>query len=206
MTADAAGNLFGTTYAGGVNGGHGTVFEIAKTGGSYGSATTLVSFTGADGWGPWAPLIIDAAGNIFGTTYQGGPKSSGTVFEIVKTAGGYASSPTTLVDFTVLNGSYPQGGLIADAAGNLFGTTYEGGKHNVGTVFEITHSGFVVAPPAAAFAQAMAGHGPGGSCRHRPGFLRLSIASAVAHLLVPRRLRPPLTIFHPSLLSSWPGS
>ncbi len=107
--------------------------------------------------------IIDAAGNIFGTTYQGGPKSSGTVFEIVKTAGGYASSPTTLVDFTVLNGSYPQGGLIADAAGNLFGSTYGGGKHDVGTVFEITNSGFVVAPPAAAFAQAMAGHGPGGS-------------------------------------------
>jgi uncharacterized repeat protein (TIGR03803 family) len=173
LIIDAAGDLFGTTAQGGAGGG--TVFEIVKTEGGYASAPTiLVSFTGADGANPYGSLIIDAAGDLFGTTYQGGAGGGGTVFEIAKTQGGYASAPTTLVSFNGADGQYPVGSLIADAAGDLFGTTEYGGTDSDGTVFEITNSGFVSptapaahagadithpSPSAAAFVQAMASHG-----------------------------------------------
>jgi len=147
LIADANGNLFGTTASGGANGG-GTVFEIAKIAGGYASTpTVLVSFCSqancADGGTPEAGLIADANGNLFGTTVFGGANRFGTVFEIAKTTGGYASTPTVLVSFNRTNGANPQAGLIADANGNLFGTTLSGGANGQGTVFEITGSGFV---------------------------------------------------------------
>jgi uncharacterized repeat protein (TIGR03803 family) len=74
--------------------------------------------------------------------------NTGTVFEIVKTASGYASTPTILANFCSLancaDGTDPEAGLIADANGNLFGTTLGGGAHGGGSVFEVTDSGFVV--------------------------------------------------------------
>ena len=79
-------------------------------------------------------------GAVFGTTDSGGANDDGTVFEILKTAAGYASTPITLVNF---NGAGPLGSLIADATGNLFGTTDEGGANDDGTAFDITDSGFV---------------------------------------------------------------
>src|SRR5262249_1120008 len=85
--------------------------------------TTLVSFNGTNGARPFAGLIADAHGDLFGTTSQGGANDVGTVFEIAKTANGYASIPTTLVNFNGANGSMPSGSLIADAHGDLFGTT-----------------------------------------------------------------------------------
>jgi uncharacterized repeat protein (TIGR03803 family) len=161
LTSDAAGDLFGTTVGGGANG-YGTVFEIAKTSAGYSSTlTTLASFSGANGDGPLAGLIIDAAGDLFGTTEKGGAyiagSSSGigygTVFEIAKTSTGYNSTPTTLWSFNGANGAYPFGGLISDAAGNLFGTTSGTGNGGdvYGTVFELTGTGFVPATPFAAF-------------------------------------------------------
>jgi uncharacterized repeat protein (TIGR03803 family) len=147
LIADADGNLFGTTDVGGT-GGDGTVFEIAKTKSGYASApTTLVSFTGPDGEYPEGSLISDASGDLFGMTYGNGD-NYGTVFEIVKTKGGYASSPSTLVNFTGTDGSYPSGSLIADAAGDLFGMTSSGGADGDGTVFKIakTKSGYADTP------------------------------------------------------------
>jgi len=136
LFADAAGNLFGTTYAGGANG-MGTVFEVAKTGGTYaGAPSTLVNFNGTNGNGPVSGVIADAAGNLVGTTAYGGANGVGTVFEIAYD-GSYAGVPTTLASFTGSNGQYPNAGLIADAAGDLFGTTTFGGTHGYGTVFEI---------------------------------------------------------------------
>jgi uncharacterized repeat protein (TIGR03803 family) len=156
LVMDAAGDLFGTTYGGGASG-DGTVFEVVKTSQGYSSTpTTLVSFNDVNGVRPYAGLIIDAAGNLFGTTLS-------TVYEIAKTDTGYASAPTILATFTGANGGLAEGPLIVDAAGDLFGTTTKGGKHNVGTVFEITHSGYVVSPPTAIFAQAIASHGASGS-------------------------------------------
>jgi uncharacterized repeat protein (TIGR03803 family) len=93
-------------------------------------------------------LIADAHGDLFGTTARGGANDDGTVFEIAKTAYGYASTPTTLVSFDGTNGRAPEAGLIADAHGDLFGTTATGGAvttnepRGAGTVFEITGSGF----------------------------------------------------------------
>jgi uncharacterized repeat protein (TIGR03803 family) len=110
----------------------------------------------ADGAAPASRLIADASGNLFGTTELGGANNWGTVFEIVKTAGGYASTLITLVSFCAqpdcTDGAAPLAGLIADANGNLLGTTIAGGRFNPniphtgpagGTVFEITYSGFV---------------------------------------------------------------
>ncbi len=149
LLADAAGDLFGTTSYGGTNNA-GTVFEIAKIGGTYaGTPTTLVSFNDTEVAnqippGPAAGLIADAAGDLFGTTEGGG--AYGTVFEVAFTGGSYASTPTTLVSFNWTDGAYPLAGLLADSAGDLYGTTYWGNSY--GTVFELTDTGFVVAPPA----------------------------------------------------------
>jgi hypothetical protein len=147
LIADANGDLFGTTSAGGANNGNGTVFELVKSGSTY-TLTTLVSFNGTDGAKPFGSLIADANGDLFGTTKQGGANNSnGTVFEIAKTASGYASTPTVLVSFNFTDGSGPVGSLIADANGDLFGTTAGGGAGN-GTVFEIakTASGYASTP------------------------------------------------------------
>ena len=150
LIADAHGDLFGTTVGGGANGDYGTVFEIAKTASGYASTpTTLVSFNDANGAAPYGTLIADAHGNLFGTTAYGGPYGFGTVFEIAKTASGYASTPTTLVSFSgSANGGELLAGLIADAHGDLFGTTAAGGSDGDGTVFEIakTAHGYASTP------------------------------------------------------------
>ena len=153
LIADAHGDLFGTTAGPGGAHGFGTVFEIAKTAHGYASTpTTLVGFNGTDGNLPIA-LIADARGNLFGTTNTGGAYDQGTVFEIAKTAHGYASTPTTLVSFNNADGSEPTS-LIADAHGDLFGTTAFGGNltanapFGAGTVFEIakTAHGYASTP------------------------------------------------------------
>ncbi len=147
LVLDAAGDLFGTTQAGGANN-EGTVFEIVKTASGYAGTPTILhsfgSFAG-DGVAPVAGLVLDAAGDLFGTTQAGGANTSvgGTVFEIAKTASGYAGTPTILYSFQLANGVVPVAGLIADAAGDLFGTTQAGGATNKGTVFELSGSGFV---------------------------------------------------------------
>jgi hypothetical protein len=151
LMADANGDLFGTT-AGGPFGGTGTVFEIERTSNGYAaSPTTLATFSSPNGEGPAAGLIADANGDLFGTTTYGGLFGDGTVFEITKTAAGYASTPTTLVSFNQTDGQYPEAALIADANGDLFGTTKYGGTYangGVGTVFEIkkTAAGYASAP------------------------------------------------------------
>lgn len=124
--------------------GAGTVFELAKTTTGYAAApTTLVNFNNIDGADPYAGLIADANGNLFGTTVNGGAFNAGTAYKIAKTATGFAAAPTTVVSFNHSNGSSPYGGLIADAQGHLLGTAYGGGAFGVGTVFEIKRSGFV---------------------------------------------------------------
>jgi uncharacterized repeat protein (TIGR03803 family) len=157
LMADGSGNLFGTTTGGGAYG-EGTVFEIAKTTttttGYASTPVTLVSFNGSDGAYPYAALIADGSGNLFGTTYDGGASGDGTVFEIAKTTTtttGYASTPVTLVSLNGSDGAFPSAGLMADGSGNLFGTTIEGGTSNYGAAFEIaktttTATGYVSTP------------------------------------------------------------
>jgi uncharacterized repeat protein (TIGR03803 family) len=129
LIADGGGNLYSTTQVGGTNG-KGTVFEVAA--GSH-ALTTLATFNGTNGAFPYAGLIADASGNLFGTTNSGGTNNQGTVYEL--TAGTHALS--TLATFNGTNGAFPIAGLIADASGNLYGTTDQGGANSAGTVFEI---------------------------------------------------------------------
>jgi uncharacterized repeat protein (TIGR03803 family) len=145
LIADANGELFGTTESGGTNS-LGTVFEIVKNGTSYASTpATLVSFNGSNGSNPYCSLIVDANGDLLGTTYLG--DRSGTVFEIAKTARGYAAAPTTLANFNGgTYGAYVQCSLIADANGDLFGTTEGGGNGGQGTVFEVVNTGTMAVP------------------------------------------------------------
>ncbi len=142
LIADAAGNLFGATGDGGANN-DGTVFEIPKVASGFGALVTLVSFNGNNGAAP-SFLIADAAGDLFGMTQNGGSFGYGTVFELVNNGGG-SYTLKTLLTFNGTNGAYPSTGLIADAAGELFGTTGEGGTNGLGTVFELSNTGFQVA-------------------------------------------------------------
>jgi uncharacterized repeat protein (TIGR03803 family) len=139
VIANAAEDLFGTTRYGGTSG-YGTVFEVVNEGeGHYKLVTPLVSFNKSDGAYPFGGLILDAAGNLYGTTSSGGTSGGyGTVFEIKKTSTGYANTPTTLFNFDYKHGATPYGGLILDAAGDLYGTTVNGGKYSYGTVFKLT--------------------------------------------------------------------
>jgi uncharacterized repeat protein (TIGR03803 family) len=157
VVADSQGNLYGTADEGGEYG-DGTVYEIVKTATGYDSTpTTLVNFDGTDGGHPQGSLIVDAKGDLFGTTETGGTHDKGTVFELKKTATGYAGTPTTLTIFGNGNGNNPEGSLLANAYGNLLGTTAGGGAHKVGTVFEITGSGYKTAAAAADVVSPLAG-------------------------------------------------
>jgi hypothetical protein len=115
LTIDANGDLFGTTQLGGTNN-DGTAFEIKNSGtvaaSNYASVpTTLVNFNGSNGSSPFGRLIIDAQGDLLGTTNSGGASGDGTVFEIKNTgtlaAPNYASAPTTLISFDGTDGSVP---------------------------------------------------------------------------------------------------
>ena len=131
---DPSGNLYGTT-AGGGSGGGGTVFELAPADGGW-SFQTLYSLGGLGG--PAGKLVMDAIGNLYGTTLQGGPYQQGSVFKLSLSNGGWTY--TSLHDFTGgTDGGYPNGSLIFDANGNLYGTAQSGGTYNGGgVVFEIT--------------------------------------------------------------------
>lgn len=130
LVADAAGNLYGTTSDGGANS-DGTVFEVSA---SNHTLTTLASFDGIRGANPYAGLTVDASGNLYGTTFNGGANDDGTVFEVSAAR----HTLTTLASFNGTNGMHPRGGLVVDAAGNLFGTANGGGASNDGTVFEVS--------------------------------------------------------------------
>ena len=141
LLRDAAGNLYGTTLNGGAHG-SGVVFKLSPTG----TETLLHTFTGPDGARPSAGLIKDTLGNLYGTTEIGGAcaytgDGCGVVFELIR-----CSSSPSGYDFKVLHtftggadGAYPVAALVRDAAGNLYGTTSQGGgTHNGGVVFRLT--------------------------------------------------------------------
>jgi uncharacterized repeat protein (TIGR03803 family) len=134
LIMDGEGSLYGTTEDGGASG-NGTVFKLDPSG----NETVLHSFTGApyDGGVPIAGLIMDTAGNFYGTTAGGGTYGFGTVFKLDN-----AGNETVLHSFTDKpDGSRPLGDLIMDSAGNLYGTTQTGGTSGNGTVFKLDTSG-----------------------------------------------------------------
>jgi uncharacterized repeat protein (TIGR03803 family) len=156
LIADAAGNLYGTTYYGGSTctlstiKGCGTIFELSPNGSGGWTEAVLYKFTGgADGAFPTGNLVFDASGNLYGTAFLGGNSSCvngcGTVFELSpSSSGGWAE--TAIYSFTGgADGLTPVAGLVFDAAGNLFGATSQGGSSSTcgqgcGTVFELSPS------------------------------------------------------------------
>jgi len=139
---DSSGNLYGTTVFGGAKGGYGTVFELTPGAGGAWTETVLHSFSDnhTDGYYPFAGVIFDPAGNLYGATSGGGIYgNTGTVFQLTPGAGGWAE--TLLYGFEGHDGSQPYGSLILDTAGNLYGTTSMGGHKpccDAGTAFELT--------------------------------------------------------------------
>jgi uncharacterized repeat protein (TIGR03803 family) len=138
---DTAGNLYGTTQVGGAYNG-GTVFELRPAVGKGWAEKVLYSFNGTAGTVPDCSLIFDAAGNLYGTAAEGGAYNAGTVFELMPTVGdNWTLSVLHTFDPLVNDGVEPSAGLIFDASGNLYGTTYYGGTYGAGTAFELTPTG-----------------------------------------------------------------
>jgi uncharacterized repeat protein (TIGR03803 family) len=135
LTLDSAGNLYGTTEFGGAYR-SGTVFKVTPDG----TEIVLYSFgaTLTDGLNPFAGVILDSAGNLYGTTADGGSLRNGTVFRVDP-----SGTETVLYSFAGYpsDGATPTGSLVRDAAGNLYGTTSSGGSMNYGVVFKLDATG-----------------------------------------------------------------
>lgn len=135
LTFDLAGNLYGTTVGGG-SGNVGTVFQLSPSGNNW-NWNRLYSFPRGGSGGPYATLVRDSAGNLYGTTEADGEYGYGNVFELTPSNGGWIY--TDLHDFTgATDGGNPYSSLVLDSSGNLYGTAYQGGQNNGGVVFEIT--------------------------------------------------------------------
>jgi uncharacterized repeat protein (TIGR03803 family) len=141
LAFDGEGNVYGTTSAGGLAN-HGTVYMLTPNHSTEGwSETVLYSFQGgtADGAKPIAGVVLDAEGNVYGTTSQGGTANLGTVFKLTPQSNG-TWSETVLYSFQGGNdAAAPNSTLAFDAAGNLYGTA-GGGSDGQGTLFKLMPS------------------------------------------------------------------
>ncbi len=142
VVSDGAGNLYGTTNAGGAFG-FGTVFKLAPGASGAWTGKVLHSFQndGVDGFAPVAGLVVDTAGNLYGTTFYGGLYNDGTIFELIPGSNGtWTEKVVHNFDWSlyVKDGTSPAASLIFDTEGNLYGTTENGGDYNFGAVFEFT--------------------------------------------------------------------
>ena len=149
VISDQEGNLYGTTSSSG-GGGLGVAYELTHAGGTW-TFNLLHTFVGypGDGGYPTAPLMLDNAGNLYGTTSLGGTANLGTVFQLSPSPSGW--NETVLWSFPgTLDGWQPAGGVVFDSAGSLYGTTNRGGNERssedcdgigCGTVFELSPAG-----------------------------------------------------------------
>jgi uncharacterized repeat protein (TIGR03803 family) len=133
LVMDTKENLYGTASGGGQYGG-GVAFKASRGG----MEMVLHSFgSGTDGASPEGSLILDAADNLYGTTFSGGPANAGTVFKLSP-----KGAETVLYSFQGgADGANPIAGLAMDKSGNLYGTTSAGGASGSGTVFEVSATG-----------------------------------------------------------------
>ncbi len=152
LTADAAGNFYGTASCGAYS--HGVVFKLTRPvpPAKAWTESVLYSFTGGtDGNSPAAGVIFDAAGNLYGTTSAGGTADMGTVFELTPPASGQVDwTESALYSFQggASDGDKPLAGLVIDAAGNLYGTTFQGGENDLGYCRVGCGTVFQLAPPS----------------------------------------------------------
>jgi uncharacterized repeat protein (TIGR03803 family) len=135
VTLDAAGNIYGTTSLGGDQG-YGTVFKLMP--GATWTETILHSFQNADdGGNPYAGLVADAHGNLYGAATQGGTNGGGTVFKLKP--GGTKFSVLTSLPGWGISGAFRN--LLIDGSGTIYGTTHCDGDDSAGTIFKLTPSG-----------------------------------------------------------------
>ena len=134
LLRDQAGNLYGAT-SGGTGGS--TIFELSPSGGGW-TFSLLYSF--GFRLNPTGTFVMDASGNLYGTDCSGGFDADGSVYKLTKPSDGHNSwSYSSLHDFTFgADGACPEGGVVFDANGNLYGTAYAGGASGFGVAFEIT--------------------------------------------------------------------
>jgi uncharacterized repeat protein (TIGR03803 family) len=137
VSFDAAGNLYGTTSAGGAHG-YGTVFQL--TPGTGWKENILHNFqNAADGAVPYAGLISDKSGNFYGAATEGGTGGGGTVFELSPSNGSWTFTVLYSVPGWGISGTFRD--LLRDASGNLYGTTHCDGNYSSGTVYKLAPSG-----------------------------------------------------------------
>lgn len=140
---DQAGNIYGTTQAGGAYN-HGAVFELSPAGGGTYTEAVLYSFCPQypcpDGAGPYDGMVFDTAGNLYGSTPGGGSNNYGVVFELSPAGSGWTER--VIYSFQgSSDGRNPFAGVVMDSAGNLYGNTYAGGSGGGGTVYQLTPNG-----------------------------------------------------------------
>ncbi len=139
VVLDSTGNVYGTTSLGGAFG-NGTVFEAKRSGQTW-IESVIYSFTGGtDAVNPVAGVTLDAHGNLYGTASTGGAFGIGAVYKLTRSSSGWTES--ILYSFQgQSDGQNPVGGVVLDGAGNLYGTTFDGGINGGGTVYRLSPSG-----------------------------------------------------------------
>jgi uncharacterized repeat protein (TIGR03803 family) len=138
VITDSSGVLYGITNQGGTYD-FGTVFELTPSESGW-TETVIYNFQdGVDGGGPWGGLLMDAEGNLYGTTATGGAGHGGTVFELSPSGGRWTFS--VVASLFGVEGGGSVGSLTFDSAGNLYGTTRGDGAYGYGNIFKLTPSG-----------------------------------------------------------------
>jgi len=149
LVFDGKGNLYGTNVGSGDNKSYGSVFKLTPpaAGKAAWTKTNIYSFKGAEGARPYARLILDAAGNLYGTTRDGGPSGDGMVFRLAPPAAGKPGwTLTVLHSFTGADGRFPISALVFGQDGDLYGTTGYGGAKNLGTAFKLKKPAVTTGP------------------------------------------------------------
>jgi uncharacterized repeat protein (TIGR03803 family) len=142
MAMDSAGNLYGTTWSGGLYQ-EGIVYELSPTPNGW-TMSVLYNFSGPDGSYPEGGVVLDSAGNLYGVTQQGGilncdeaPAGCGAVYQLTPTASGWTEH--VLHGFNAeTDGAFPTGNLVIDSSGNVYGETESYGPNSGGTVWELS--------------------------------------------------------------------
>jgi len=141
LTRGSDGSLYGMTPTGGADG-LGVIYRLRPTATGRWSRQVLHTFTGGSdgGTGSAGRLLLDAAGNLYGVATVGGANGAGTAFELSPTAGRRWTFTTLYAFNGTPDAGFPYGGLVFDAAGNLYGTTYYAGSQDLGAVYELSPS------------------------------------------------------------------
>jgi uncharacterized repeat protein (TIGR03803 family) len=137
---DQAGNMYGTASLGGDSHSDGVVFKAVGSGSNW-TESAIYTFAGSpDGSHPFAGVVFDSTGALWGTTSAGGSSGNGTIYKL--TPSGSSWTEQVIYNFSgAADGGYPVGGLVPDGMGNFYGTTASGGSNGGGTVYELTPNG-----------------------------------------------------------------